>query len=245
MDVAPRSTSTIPIPWKVGVQLAHQKMEYDGGLPRPHPFYATPTRLVVGHQMTWGTAWGDFRFSRGPVEIQPGIRIEIEGSGNSSTGSLRLAPRFAASVTATDRLSISIGYSRGYQRIQHLSEAGAVWGYNYPLSRLWLMAGDTLDVGEIPVLRTDVTTAGVEYWLYGSWLLSATTYMRWDRGLVVPDPTPGEWSDRPLYVVGEGSSRGIELSLRRMTGRLTTMVAYSRARARIQAAGWNYPAPGE
>ncbi|HEX2189162.1 MAG TPA: hypothetical protein VHG51_09715, partial [Longimicrobiaceae bacterium] len=84
-------------------------------------------------------------------------------------------------------------------------------------------------------------------------------YLRGTRGLAVPDPTPTavavwtpttpdslpppESQQRESWVAGEGRARGLELSLRKLTGRVTGSVGYTLSSSELRAAGFRYPAP--
>jgi hypothetical protein len=99
------------------------------------------------------------------------------------------------------------------------------------------MADDT-----IPALRSDLATLGAEAWLGAGWLGSATVYGRRTTGMAVPDPRPGTLEpSRPLFVTATGRAAGIELTARRLAGRVTGSIAYSEGLADLTAAGWTYP----
>ncbi|HZD06179.1 MAG TPA: hypothetical protein VE173_14810, partial [Longimicrobiales bacterium] len=92
-------------------------------------------------------------------------------------------------------------------------------------------------------LSSRIVTLGGEAWLGPAWLLSATVYHRSTRGLVLPDPTPGLVVQRSPLVEGRVRARGVDVSLRRLAGRVTGSLAYSLGDARARGAGLDFPAP--
>jgi hypothetical protein len=59
----------------------------------------------------------------------------------------------------------------------------------------------------------------------------------------LPDPTPGTLLDRPLFVLGRNTAWGIDVSARRLAGRLTGSLAYAYGVSDMEANGVRFPAP--
>ena len=83
-----------------------------------------------------------------------------------------------------------------------------------------------------PVLGTDDLRA-----------LGANAYARHTGGAITTDPTPGPLVERPLFVGATESAHGVELSVRKLTGRATGQLAYSYGHATMDARGFSFPAP--
>jgi hypothetical protein len=92
-------------------------------------------------------------------------------------------------------------------------------------------------------LVANIATVGAEAWLGPAWILSMTGYVRRSEGVILPDPTPGLIVQRSPLVTGRTHAQGLDLVLRRLSGRVTGSIAYSLARARAHASGIDVPAP--
>jgi hypothetical protein len=224
--------------WTVGYEVVAQHTDYDGPEPRFHPVKPDTTQRINAEGRTWTAAgWGEVRVRAGDhITIAPGLRVE-GGTRIRDAGSVRLAPRFAVQLRASDRTTISLAAGRSWQYLQALALAGPSAHPAFHASQFWLWAGDSS-----PALRADIATLGAEHWFGSGWLGSATAYRRRSAGVTVPDPRPGGLADRPLFVVGRNDARGIEFSLRRVTGRWTAALGYAAARSDMEAAGLEFPA---
>jgi hypothetical protein len=106
---------------------------------------------------------------------------------------------------------------------------------------VWLLASDT-----VPAIRADIGTLGGEVSLGAGWVASATGYLRHGTGLAVPDPEPGQLTDRrPIYVSAVNDARGIEMGVRRIAGRFTASFSYANARSILRVGRWSYPSPAD
>jgi len=138
-------------------------------------------------------------------------------------------------------LSITGGWGRSFQYLQTLAPTGPRIGPDLHLSDVWLLAGDS-----VPAVRSDVVTAGAEYWIGRGWLGAITAYSRHSSGVTEPDPTPGSLMvPRPPFVPATQQARGVDLSLRRLAGSGTFALSYSRLWTTTTAAGFRYPAATE
>ena len=103
---------------------------------------------------------------------------------------------------------------------------------------LWLTSG-----GDVPVMSIDNAMAGVEHWWEPACCSPRTRTCVTRSGAITDDPTPGPLVDRPLFVSATESARGVELSARKLTGRVTGLLAYSYGSATMDARGLSFTAP--
>jgi hypothetical protein len=224
--------------WRAGYDLIAERVAYSG--PEPTPYSPSVPDLVP--DTSWsahllrGALWTEVRGN--PTERlawDAGLRLEI------GAGGVRAAPRLSARFRPVPALGLSATMGRTYQYEQALARGGLTHDDVRSSDLLWTLAGDGA-----PVIRSSLGTLGAEWWLDPRWLASATAYARHTGGVLVPDPTPGDlpvgW---PEMVPAESDGRGLELSLRRLTGRWTTSLAYTLARTETTAAGMRHPAPGD
>ncbi len=228
--------------WSAGYQVTRQILGYHGPRPEPYPEDLSLGRIDVAAALSTVSIWTERRWRPNPaLEFRTGLRAEL-GSGVRNAGRLRLAPRLTARIHPPgSRLSLSAGYGRSYQYTQALGPAGdGVTEDLYPAD-VWLLAADT-----IPAVESDVVTLGTEAWIADAWLAAANLYYRQATGLTVPDPTPGlVTADRPVFVTARNYARGIEVSLRRLTGRWTGSIGYSLGVSDLEAEGLVYAADGD
>jgi hypothetical protein len=144
-------------------------------------------------------------------------------------------PRIHARITLDSQTTLSAGVGRSMQYTQGIGRTE--WDRDALLvaSPLWVVADRA-----VPALVADIGTVGAERWVGGAWLLSANTYYRRSTGYIVRDPTPGIAFARQL-VVGSERATGVELSARKLAGRVTGSAGYSLSVARTSAAGFAFP----
>ena len=237
-----RMTATGPAPWSVGYQLERYASDYSG--PGLDPFARqAPEDTTFGSSLVVGALWGETRWRPSArVTLDAGLRVEASPALDN-TGRVRLTPRVSARFQPNPALSLSAGVGRTYQYTHSLaSREAARFGPGLPLpgADLWLISGS-----DVPAIRSDIATAGAEAWIGNSWLAAVNTYVRWQSGIAVPDPTPGSLLNRPLFADATGQARGIELSARRLAGRWTASAAYSYGVSELEAAGLRFSAPTE
>ena len=226
-------------PWTGGYEFTVLSQNYQGPVPRPYPQIVRADTLELGVRRSQVALWGQRRLEVGPFTADLGLRLELPGTvANVPTAAL--APRVSARYATGPIFAVSASYARVYQYTQAIAPAGPAVGPDLHVSDVWLMADDTL-----PALRSDLGTVGLEAWLGPDWLGTATVYGRRVTGMAVPDPTPGSTTTRPIFVQGMSRAAGIEVSARRLTGRVTGAIAYSEGIARTEAAGWAFPARSE
>ncbi len=235
--------------WAAGYQIVSQRLRYNGGDPTNHPDSAldttgirAPTRQFTGATL-FAALWGERRWNpTAHLTVLSGLRLEF-GTSVAEASSPRLAPRLQTRYAPGDgRLTLSAGYGRSYQYTQAVGPTGPGVGPQLHLSEVWLMAGDT-----IPAMRADIVTAGAEYWFGGEWSAGLNVYRRRSSGIAEPDPTPGPFSQpsRPIFVPGVNVARGIEASLRKLTGRWTTSVSLALNRSEMTVGNYHYASPND
>ena len=228
--------------WTAGVEAVSQQLRYAGTDPTNHPdsTLTLPTRQFSG-ATTLLAVWGERRTTpAAQLTILTGFRVEL-GSPIAGAPAARIAPRLQARYAMRGgALTLSAGYGRSFQYSQAVGPTGPGIGPELHLSEVWLMAGDT-----VPAIRSDIATAGAEYWIGGAWIAGLTVYRRRATGIAEPDPTPGPFSTRPIFVPAVNTARGAEASLRRLTGRWTTSVSLAVSRSEMMALGFGYAAPND
>jgi hypothetical protein len=205
--------------------------------------------LVLRERLDVAALWGERRWPIGRhAAIETGVRIESHHRVPNAPP-VTLAPKLAARVTIPwTPLTVTAALARSYQYSQALAPAGPSVGPDLYLTDVWLLAGDT-----IPALRSDVATVGLEMWLGGGWIAAANGYLRRATGVSVPEPGPGRLVDslRPIFVEAQNLARGVELSVRRLTGRWTLSGSYTygystlEARSRMFPVWYRFPSPAD
>lgn len=228
--------------WAAGYQFASQRLRYEGRAPIPYPGEAASTHPPFGAITDVVALWGERRARIGErLKLQGGLRVET-GTRIRNQSSVRLGPRLQARYTAGDGVALSAGFGRSFQYSQTIGPLGPSFGPDLHLSDVWILAGDTM-----PAIQSDILGGGIEYWMSGEWVAAFNVYWREERGIAVPDPTPGFrlpiTHESRLFVVGSKTSRGSEVSLRKLSGRLTGSVSLGVSGSQISAIGYNYPAP--
>jgi hypothetical protein len=233
-EFEPRGTASAR-PWSGGYQLILQSASYEGPPPVLHRYQQPdPATLSRSGSLALASLWAERIWEpTDRLSVQNGLRLE-GGQKVKNGGVLRPAPRLSARYQITPELALSAGLGRTYQYAQ----AAASTGPHVVLStnHLWVLAGE-----DTPALRSDIATLGAEAWLGTGWLAAANGYVRRSTGVAVADPTPGRLSDQQPFVFGANAAHGVELSARRMVGRLTASAAYSYGVSEIEAEGLRFP----
>ena len=133
---------------------------------------------------------------------------------------------------------MSAGAGRTHQYVQSLDLPAIAQGE--PVPGLWLTAGN-----DVPFMAVDNAMIGAEHWASGAVLLAANAYVRRTSGAIIGDPTPGALVDRPLFVTSNERAHGVELSARKLAGRVTGLVAYTYARATTSSEGLTFLSPAD
>jgi hypothetical protein len=232
IEPAPGGGST----WSLGYDLVSQQL--DMRAPYFHVFAGGLSREEhrrSGSQ-TFASVWGDRRWRPAQrLTVETGLRVDA-GTLARGSGPVRVAPRLQARLALDSQTTISAGVGRSFQYTQaFVQTVHGLVGRFYP-TPIWVLADP-----RTPALRSDVATLGAERWLGGGMLLSANAFVRRSADLALSDPTPGVALNRPLYVTGVEQAHGLELSARKLTGRLTGSVGYSYGVGEVLAAGLRFP----
>jgi hypothetical protein len=222
-------------PTLFGYDFTSQRSTLDGtqdyllGGDGSHAFESRIARLA------FGSAWAEQRATLSDdVTIDAGMRLDIGGA--RGIDAVRPSGNLQMLITPGANTRLSVGVSRVHQYIQALPVALIGQGETLPTS--WLTSG-----GDVPVMSIDNVSTGLEQWISTSMLVAANVYVRHTSGAVNDDPTPGPLVRRPLFVDATESAQGVEISARKLVGRLTGIVAYSYNNATTRAQGLSFPAP--
>ena len=226
--------------WRAGYQVTINGAEYEGAPQSPHPFQLFVGPIEYDEEIVVVSGWGEARMKPAPgLTVQGGVRLD--GTTVVEGGRLHIGPQVSARYAVTEQLSLSASLGRSYQYVQALAPAGLAVGPGLAISHIWRVAqGDS-----IPPLQSDAATIGAEHWLNDEWLASVSLYARNSSGMTMVDPTPGPKQNRPTTVVGKNEARGIEISIRRIAGRVTMTANYSLGISEIEAARLRFPSPSD
>lgn len=199
----------------------------------------TDPDFVSGAALSLASLWAETRAPVLPgLEVEAGLRSDL-GEGRDGL-TARLAPRLAARLRVAPRLTASAGVARTHQYAYAVQPVGPGMEAVALAQTFWLVAGDS-----VPPVRSDVATVGVEYGVYRGVVGSLSAFVRNAEGLSLPNPEPGWLAGRSLYVAGGQNARGAELSLRRLSGRVTGGLAYSYLWSQDVAEGVRFAAATE
>ena len=235
--MAPAAAGAAPPAWSAGAGVTRHAAAYDGPPAYPLDLSLPPRTVQRDGAIAYGFAWAEGRWST-PGErlaIEAGMRLE-GGDEVPGAGALRWGPRAAARLRAGPAVTLSAAAGRNWQYVQ----AGPQLSEQAVTQHLWMVAGDS-----VPAIRSDVATLGAEAWLGGAWLGAVTAYERRTAGLTVIDPTPGFVVGRPLFAEASLRAEGVELSLRKLSGRWTGSASYSWGVSRTEAAGLEFAGEGD
>jgi hypothetical protein len=224
--------------WSAGAEVQHQRQRFAGQYPRPYPVEVIDQQLTLAEQLEVLALWGERRWALGrDVTLETGVRAEIREPMRNA-GAVGIAPRLAARYRpGNGRVTLFTAAGRSWQYAQALAPAGPSVGPDLYLTDVWLLANDT-----IPALRSDVATGGVELWLGAAWIAALNGFVRRSTGMVVPEPAPGRLdTSRAIQVAAVNEAGGLELSLRRLSGRWTGSASYTFGNSMIAARGYRYP----
>ena len=221
--------------WSFGYDLAARRVDFDGDM-RYVLMQSATTRVRRTWRTPTASLWGARRLQvGGRLTIEPGMRLDA-GPSVSSAGSVRPMPRLQTRFALDSQTMLSVSAGRSYQYTQAISRIeNRIDALLYP-APLWLGADQST-----PALRTDIATLGAERWISGTWLVAANAYGRRSAGYLLPDPTPGLLGNRRTIIDGKEHATGIELSARRLGGRVTGSASYSYGVARTVAEGFRFP----
>jgi hypothetical protein len=193
---------------------------------------------------SFGAGYGQLRWQPGGWIVEPGLRVDVARSnaGACAAGGTEpavvdpvnvperadrtcvlLSPRLAVKRFLGPRRDAAVKVAAGrYVQFLH-----SLKDENLPISNdTWILADEA-----VPPVVSDQVQLGVEKYWGETWYASAEAYYRNYRGVTdfnVAD-NPNDPNDDLL--VGEGDSYGLDLLVRRSTGRLTGWTTVSLLRA--------------
>lgn len=222
--------------WATGYDLVAQQSSFSGL--RMHLLWgdASTDRLAHRDALSYASLWADRRTTVGErFSVEAGLRTDVGGAGLNG---MRPAPTLQARYLLGDRTSIAAGAGRVHQYVQSIDLPVVAQGRTAP--GLWLTSG-----GDVPMMAVDNAMIGVERWTNGAVLLAANAYARHTSGAIIADPTPGALVNRRQFVGSTEQARGVEVSARKLAGRVTGMVAYSYGHAVTTSEGLNFPSSAD
>jgi hypothetical protein len=214
--------------WAIGHDWIRESMRYSGpysltgeGIPG---LKIERANANLRASMRRRAAWGELRVHpSAKLEVQAGLRVET-GEPILNSPETRHAPRILARWSADESTWISAGWGRSFQYVQANGAAAGPFGPQLHLSNQWALAY----IGS-PVIRSDIVSVGAERWIGSGYLVTGNAYSRRADGISERDPRPGPIQPTPLYVHAVNEARGLELSVRRLSGRWTGSLGSSLA----------------
>ena len=250
-------------PWSVGYELSLRGADYIGPVPLPVPRAEALSAPVQGgaerldqsspidslfvdggaywsHALPVAALWGERTWRRSDaVTFRAGLRAEM-GAEILDAPTIRLAPRATLRFVPIPEVTFSLGAGRSFQYAQTVAPGG-VHLASLVSTDAWLLAGE-----DVPAVRSDIATAGVETRVAPGRIIALNGFVRYADGMVVPNPVPGPVVGRsPPLVIGQNTAVGLEASVRQLTGPLTGSLAYSLTRSRLTAEGLEVPAAAD
>ncbi len=223
--------------YSIGYEVTDQSIDHTGAAPS---FFRQPLSydsIGFSNQLTRVGGWVQKRMAfASDLIVEAGLKAEVGGKF-LNTSSVRFAPHLVARFLLPERrTTISVTFGRAFQYAQTIGTVGPgpTGGDLNPL-HVWVLAGDSL-----PALVSDLWSMTVERWLDGGVLIGASVYSRETGGVGIRPPQPGPVSGREGPVFGATISRGLELSARKLSGRLTGSLAYTFSRSRTLFEGFEF-----
>lgn len=232
--------------WRLGVERQSDTVTYNGPLTllaellaRKDSSMQVVPYLSTGRG-TYTALWGETRIQPlVTLDLQAGARLEI-GDFVKNGGERRFSPRLSARWKPSPSLHLSAGWGRSYQYTQTISSIGGPLGPQLHVGGIWVLAS-----GTYPAIRSDVATLGVERWIGADWLLAANVYDRSASGITLPDPDSGTVTKIREHVEGSNRAHGVELSARKLRGRVTGSLGYGYGRSSVEAKDQRFAAPSD
>jgi hypothetical protein len=235
--------------WSAGIRTTREVHEYNGpdidlarllspdelarrGIPDLTPIIMDleRARLLRTDGLSRVALWGEGRVPLlARTEVDGGLRLE---TGDRVAGSfVRFAPRLRVRYSDPwQRYHVVLGYGRSWQYVQTIARTEVV--------RPGLHASEVLALADhdTPALHSDIITAGAEVWSSERWLLGVSGWLRRTSDVLLPDPVPGVIDEPRGAVPARATARGIELSVRRVAGRIRGFANYTLSRSRYRTA---------
>ncbi len=198
--------------WKVGTGVGVERMAYDNlfstGGTRFSGGAGTGSLIGAYVQGSWTrpASW----------LVDVGVRADT-WLPDPGTAKVEVSPRIAAKRFLGSDLAVKVAAGRYTQFLHSLRDEEIPLGLD-----IWILAGD-----RAPHLVSDQLQIGIEGYLGEEWFWSAEGYLRDFQGVVAFNPVDDPSDPLDDIMSGEGSSRGLDLFLRREEGSVTGWVALS------------------
>jgi hypothetical protein len=231
--------------WSAGYGYEQQEVNYYGPQVLPVPRFTTRPGAEDNARVSWrgtlplASVWGERLWSAGErVGVRAGLRAELS-EPPLDEARLRWSPRLSVRFAPIPEVALSAGAGRVFQYTQAIAPGG-LYLASLSSTDVWVLAGP-----ETPALRADIATAGLEAWLAPGRAVAINGFARRSTGVAASDPRPGRVYDRSAWVFATNAARGLEVSVRQLTGRVTGSAAYSLSRSDNTAVGLRYPAASD
>jgi hypothetical protein len=166
-----------------------------------------------------------------------GSRSEVEVALVSAVaaGRVHLGPSAHLRWRPSERWSLSTSYARRHQFAQSLRNPESVVGSIFPVD-LYIGAGR----GGVPVARSDVVIAALEYYPATSIRLGVQAYTRGFASLALVAPRSADPFATSGYQTGAGSAYGMALEARAAGARYGIVGSYGLQRVRLEYGDTSY-----
>ena len=222
--------------WTLGAEVVREGVTQGGGVLEDGRVLA---RGALDGTLDWGALYADATWSRGALDTRAGMRLESDGAPGGDV--LHVAPSVAARLDLGAGAYLSGAWGRGRARLQAIEGTGTPFAAELHASQLWVP-----ESADRASATTDVLTLGADVLTADGWTWAVTAYDRRGHDVAILDPTPGPRTGAgPGWAPAETRARGVELSVRRLVGRVTGSVAYTLGHARVASGGVEFAAPGD
>jgi hypothetical protein len=192
----------------------------------------------------FGAGYGQLRWQPGGWIVEPGLRVDVARSNAGSCAAGETEPAVVDPVNVPERAdrtcvllsprlavkrflgprrdaAVKVAAGRYVQFLHSLKDE------NLPISNdTWVLADES-----VPPVVSDQVQLGLEKYWGETWYASAEAYYRNYRGVTDFNAADNPNDPNDDLLVGEGDSYGLDLLVRRSTGRLTGWTTISLLRA--------------
>ena len=202
-----------------------QVTRYDGSFRQGQ---VDSARSEIAAESAYQTGYAELDLELGRVQLTPGVRYSHFNSGDYANFSPRVMGRFA--------LSDRIGLKGGWGVYQQYLNLITVESFNYSTD-MWLPVDETVAPG-----HAVHASGGFTYTTEAGWEADVEFYHKDMEDLVEFQSQirlDGTIPLSDLFLQGDGTSRGVELLLRKTEGRTTGWIGYTLSKTEHTFAGLN------
>lgn len=162
------------------------------------------------------------------IKLRPGIRLEHV----PVAGFTGVAPRTSFKLFLTRDKALTGSVGRYHQAVHSLRDQ------EFPITiyEFWVGADEF-----IPVARSDHAVLGYEQWFDHGFQVTVEGYVKTFRDLVIPNSAQSQRDVGNQYRPMEGESWGVDVLVRRHTGRVQGWMAYGFNKTERRAGGQTFP----